>query len=207
MKRTGIWAAFVIWPLIASPAWAELRGAWVTSDRPVDCSSYESIARDVLKPGMTEEAKAIALFHFFRQRVYHYQNLPESREPLKTVNILGNTLCGSQATCMKGLLEGCANLKTRVVSHPGHTFYEVWYGGKWHGFDTMTNFYVFTRGDQRSVASFEELNQDPTLIREAVKDGRSVAGLCNCGDDPINFAQKVSVENYQPSVSKWSVKD
>ncbi|HEY7423813.1 MAG TPA: hypothetical protein VH682_06160 [Gemmataceae bacterium] len=207
MKRTGIWAALVMWPFIASPVWAELRGEWVTSDRTVDCSSYESIARDVLKPGMTDEAKAIALFQFFRQRVYHYLNLPESREPLKTVNIMGNTLCGSQATCMKGLLQGCAGLKTRVVSHPGHTFYEVWYDDKWHGYDTMTNFYVFTRGDKRSVASFEELRQDPTLIRDAIKEGRATPNMCCCGDEAKNFAQKIQVTDYTPATSKWSVKD
>ena len=155
----------------------------------------------------TDEAKAIALFQFFRQRVYHYLNLPESREPLKTVNIMGNTLCGSQATCMKGLLEDCAGLKTRVVSHPGHTFYEVWYDDKWHGFDTMTNFYVFTRGDKRSVASFAELRQDPTLIQDAIKDGRATPNMCCCGDEAKNFAQKIQVIGYTPATSKWSVKD
>jgi hypothetical protein len=38
----------------------------------------ESIARDVLKPGMSDEEKVIAYHQFFRQRVYHYQNLPET---------------------------------------------------------------------------------------------------------------------------------
>lgn len=155
---------------------------------------------------MTDEEKAIAYYHFFRQRVYHYRNLPESREPLKTINIMGNTLCGSQATCMKGLLESIG-LKTRVVSHPGHTFYEVWYDGTWHGFDTMTNFYVFTRGKKRTVASFEQLSKDPSLIRDAVKEGRAVPGLCHCGDNPMWFAQPVRELNYKPRTSAWSVKD
>lgn len=193
--------------LFTSSVSAEIHQPWVTTDRTVDCSSFEAIARGVLKPSMTDEEKAIALFHFFRQRVYHYQNLSESREPLKTVNILGNTLCGSQATCMKGLLEGCAGLKTRTVSHPGHTFYEVWYDGKWHGFDTMTNFYVFTRGEKRSIASFEELRRDPTLIRDAIKEGRACMCLCPCGDEPMSFAEKIQVLNYKPDISKWSVKD
>jgi hypothetical protein len=207
MKNTRLWATIALFLLFAGPVCAEVRDPWVTTDRTVDCSSYESIARDLFKPNMTDEEKAIALFHFFRQRVYHYLNLPESREPLKTVNVMGNTLCGSQATCMKGLLEGCAGLKTRAVSHPGHTFYEVYYGDKWHGFDTMTNFYVFTRGDKRSVASFEELNKDPSLIKDAAKDGRSAVGLCCCGDEAINFAQKIQVLGYEPAVSKWSVKE
>src|SRR2546430_1756213 len=97
---------------------------WVTTDRTVDCSSYESIVRDVVKGGMTDEQKALALFQFFRQRVYHYMNMPESRDPLMCLNVLGNTLCGSQGTCMKGLL-GAAGIKARVRSMPGHTFYDA----------------------------------------------------------------------------------
>jgi hypothetical protein len=192
--------------LAGTAADAAVRGPWVTTDRTVDCSSFESIARDILEPDMTDEQKAIAMYNFFRQQVYHYQNLPESREPLKTVNIMGNTLCGSQATCMKGLLTSIG-LKTRVVSHPGHTFYEVFYDGQWHGYDTMTNFYVFTRGPNRTVASFEQLNKDPTLIRDAVKEGRACPNICPCGDKPEWFAEKIRVTDYTPQKSDWSVKD
>jgi len=206
MKNKTVWATLVLLQLLTASAWAEVRDPWVTTDRTVDCSSYESIARDLLKPSMTDEERAIALFHFFRQRVYHYKNLPESFEPLKTVNIMGNTLCGSQATCMKGLLEGCAGLKTRVVARADHTYYEVWYDDRWHGFDTMMNFYVFTRGDKRWVASFEELRQDPTLIRDAVKEGRAAPHLCPCGDVPQEFTAKIQVLDYTPNTSKWSVK-
>ena len=38
--------------LIANPLHAAVRRPWVTTDRTVDCSSYESIARDVLTPGL-----------------------------------------------------------------------------------------------------------------------------------------------------------
>jgi len=192
--------------LWALQARGDVQSPWVTTDRTVDCSSYETILRDVLRPGMTAEQKAIALYDFYRQRVYHYRNMPESRNPLKCVNVLGNTLCGSQATCMKGLLTA-AGLKTRVVSHPGHTFYEAFYEGGWHGFDTMCHFYVFRRGPDRAVASFEDLHRDPSLIADAVKEGRACPGMCPCGDKPMNFAAKVRVLNYQPQKSDWSVKD
>ena len=192
--------------ILVAAAAGEVRSPWVSTDRTVDCSSYETILRDVLKKGMTDEQKAIALYDFYRQMVYHYRNLPESRDPIKCINVMGNTLCGSQATCMKGLLEA-AGLKTRVVSHPGHTFYEVFYDGKWHGYDTMMNFYVFTRGPDRHVASFAELHADPTLISDAVKEGRACPGLCPCGDKPMAFARKTHVLNYKPLKTGWSVKD
>ncbi|NQT36451.1 MAG: hypothetical protein HQ581_03125 [Planctomycetes bacterium] len=199
-------AAFLLLAATDTPAHAAVRDAWVTTDRTVDCSSFESIASDIIKPDMSDEEKAIAVYTFFRQRVYHYRNLPESREPLKTVNIMGNTLCGSQGTCMKGLLAS-VGLKARVVSHPGHTFYEVFYDGQWHGYDTMTNFYVFTRGPQRTVASFEQLHNDPTLIRGAEKEGRACPNICPCGDKPEWFAQKTRATDYTPQTSDWTVKD
>jgi len=205
MKRHIIMASLAV-ALLATTASAEITGAWVTTDRTVDCSSMESIIAGVIKPGMTDEQKAIAMYDFYRQMVYHYRNMPESRNVLKCVNVLGNTLCGSQATCMKGLLEA-AGIKVRVVSHPGHTFYEAFYDGKWHGYDTMTNFYVFTRGEKRNVASFEELNKDPSLIKDAVKEGRACEGICGCGDKPMSFAAKIRVLNYQPQKNTWSPKD
>ncbi len=195
----------VLCGLLGAAVRADVRSPWVTTDRTVDCSSCETILAGLIGPGMTDEQRAIALYDFYRQRVYHYRNMPESRNPIKCVNVLGNTLCGSQATCMKALLTA-AGIKARVVSHPGHTFYEAFYDGKWHGFDTMCHFYVFTRGRDRSVASFAELNADPSLIADAVKEGRACPGMCPCGDKPMNFAAKVRVLNYQPQKSEWSVK-
>lgn len=186
---------------------AQVAEPWVTTDQTVDCSSLETIVRDVIKPGMTDEQKALALYHFFRQRVFHYKNLPESRIPLKTLNVMGNTLCGSQGTCMKGLLEA-AGLKARVVCHTdgSHTFYEAFYDGAWHGFDTFTNFYVYTKGDKPHIASFEEMQKDPSIVKDAVAEKRAPPGLCHCGDNPMAFASGFKVLNYEPSKSDWNVK-
>lgn len=199
-------ACLSLFALLTPSVNAKAVSPWITTDRTVDCSSYETIVKGVIKDGMTDEQKAIAMYTFFRQMVYHYRNTAESRNPVKCVNVIGNTLCGSQATCMKGLL-AAAGIKARVVSHPGHTFYEAFYDGKWHGYDTMTNFYIFTRGENRNVASFDELNKDPSLITDAVKEGRAVEGICPCGDKPIWFAKKIKVLGYKPRESKWSVKD
>ena len=193
------------WILTAPMLLAEVQAPWVTTDRTVDCSSYETIMKDVLKKDMTNEQKALALYAFYRQRVYHYMNMPESRDPILCVNVLGNTLCGSQGTCMKGLLLA-AGIKARVVSGPGHTFYEAFYDNKWHGFDTFMNFYVFTRDENRSVASFSELEADSTLIADAVKENRAVKGMAPCGDDPLFFSKHVNENNYEAMKLDWSVK-
>ena len=205
IERNTIVAALLL-ALLSTAALADVKGAWITTDRTVDCSSLETIVAGVIKPDMTDEQKAIAMYDFYRLRVYHYRNLPESRNIIKGINVLGNTLCGSQATVMKGLL-ATIGIKARVVSHPGHTFYEAFYDGKWHGYDTMTNFYVFTRGEKRNVASFEELNKDPSLIKDAVKEGRACEGIVACGDRAANFSKKIHVLNYKPLKNTWSPKD
>ena len=193
--------------LSSAPAWALVESPWLTSDRTVDCSTNETILRDVLKPNMKDEEKAIALFNFFRQRVYHYVNISESRDPLMTLNTIGNTLCGSQGTCMKGLLMA-AGIKARVVHHTGHTFYEAFYDNQWHGFDTFTNLYIFTKGDKPHIASYDELTANPSLIDNAEKEGRSPKGMCMCGDDPKAFAEKIDTSSdYEPLKLAWSVKD
>lgn len=207
IRLAGFVLGLVMAAVTAPRAGAEVAEPWVATDRTVDCSSLETIVRDVIKPEMTDEQKALALYHFFRQRVFHYKNLPESRIPLKTLNVMGNTLCGSQGTCMKGLLEA-AGLKARVVCHTdgSHTFYEAFYDGGWHGFDTFANFYVYTRGDKPHIASFEELQKDPSLVKDAVAEKRAAPGLCHCGDDPMAFASGFKVLAYEPAKSAWNVK-
>lgn len=183
---------------------AEVRAPWLSTDRTVDCTSYATIARDLKIATMkADEEKAIALFNFFRQRVFHFQNLTESRDPIKNLNCLGYTLCGSQGTCMKGLLAS-VGIKARIRSFPGHTFYDAFYDGKWHGYDTFANFYVYSRGPTRTVASFEALKADPTLISDAVKEGRACPNMCPCGDDPMAFSTVNSEQDYMPLDLKYS---
>ena len=76
----------------------------VTTNRTVDTSSLDSIVADVIRPGMTDEQKALALLAFFHRTVYHYgwpYTRPEKEEnwqdPVKVINVHGYSLCGSQA--------------------------------------------------------------------------------------------------------------
>jgi len=209
---------FLLWAIFAAPLKAEVVSPWVSTDRTVDCSSFDTIIRDLkIKEMKTEEEKALALYYFFRQRVFHYPEVPGSRDPIKNLNCLGFTLCGSQATCMKGLLEA-AGIKVRVVSSKmvnpltgkaqgsGHTYYEAFYDDKWHGFDTMCNFFIYTRGEKKEIASFEELAKDPTLVADAVKENRACLNMCPCGDDPMGFCDKTTENDYKPLKLKYDVK-
>lgn len=189
----------------AGPAWGACREVWVTTDRTVDCSSLETIVRDVIKPGMNNEQKAIALFEFYRHLVFHHYNTRDSRHPIKLFNILGYTLCGSQGTTFCALARK-AGFEARVVSVPGHTFSEVKYDGRWHAFDTFMNFYVWTRGENRHIADLDELKKDPSLATKAEAEGRACPGFLMCGDGPKLFTRGRRILNYKPQTTPYSPK-
>lgn len=155
----------------------------VLPDRAVDTSSLENIIRDVVKPGMTNQEKFLALYNFYRRMVFHHRYMAEDRrEILAVINSYGCLLCGSQAGSFSILLRK-AGFNTRVVQvsakgYGGHTVLEVEYDGAWHGLDTMTGFYVLNR--KGVVASFAEMKADPTLLTDAVKDKRAPKEYCFC---------------------------
>ena len=70
IERNTIVAALLL-ALLSTAALADVKGAWITTDRTVDCSSLETIVAGVIKPDMTDEQKAIAMYDFYRLRVYH----------------------------------------------------------------------------------------------------------------------------------------
>jgi hypothetical protein len=45
----------------------------VVTSASVDCSSLQSIVHDVVKPGMSDQEKLLALYHWFRRTIYHYR--------------------------------------------------------------------------------------------------------------------------------------
>ena len=83
----------------------------VTTDQTIDTSSLDAIVAGVVRPSMTEEEKALSLYHFFTRAVYHYAwpYMVSTREenwqdPIKVINVHGYSLCGSQARVFARLL-------------------------------------------------------------------------------------------------------
>jgi len=129
----------------------------VVTDKSVDCSSIESIVKGVTRPGMTDREKALAIYHWYRRVIFHHRYMGgDRRDVLRMVNSFGCQLCGSQAAVVRQILNA-ASVKARVTSgnggsELGHTVIEAWWDDKWHVFDTMTSFYVLTRGDKPTIA-------------------------------------------------------
>ena len=114
----------------------ELRGVVLTNDRTVDCTSNAAIIKGVLKDGMTEQQKALALWRFFIQRNMHKEMAaPEDNgnaAELMTKSAYG--LCGNWGDHYAELAAE-AGLTASSAYLNGHVVAAVQYWGGWHMFD------------------------------------------------------------------------
>jgi len=164
----------------------------VTTDRSIDCSSIQSIARDLYRNCKTDEEKAIATWYFVRRLHYHWPHIP-TWDSIDLINSYGFALCGYQSN-MFCQIAAAGGLKARTMHPPHHVIAEVYYDGAWHMFDCQVGW--FARNRKGAVASCAEMKADPTLVTDAVKEGRASAPFFQCRDDPrsgTNYAANARV--------------
>jgi hypothetical protein len=190
MKETAVLAAALLCAVVLScGAWAEsLVNPHLRTDRSVDTRSARTIVRDLVRPEMTNEEKALALFHWVRRVIYH--SGPE--EPMrhdfnKMIHLFGYGSCYMQTHPLSHLWQQLG-FPCRNWVHNDHHMIEVYYEGAWHCFDPHMTFYVYNRATPRAVAGVAELRADPTLAADAVKEGRAGEAFLICGDAPTWFS-------------------
>ena len=187
MKHGSLILIAWVW-LTASSAFGMVDGFKVTTDRTVDNSSLETIVSDVvrLSGAKSNDEKGIALYNYLHQVMFHraYANEkgPQSVGPLKFINVYGWGLCGGEHTVMKAVFE-TAGWKVRYRGWDGHTTVETNYDGKWHYYDVFLKAYFWSK-DKSHVVGQDEINADPSIVLDGLKDGRvpPESYLC-CGDD------------------------
>jgi hypothetical protein len=178
--------ALLLLPLLPPAGPAE--GIKVTTDRTVDTSSLDAIVRDVvrLSGAKSNDEKAIAIYTWLHHAIFHnaypVEKSPQSVGPLKAIRVYGWGLCGGQHTVLKALFE-TAGWKVRYRGWDGHTTVEVFYDERWHYFDVFLKCYYWTK-DRKTIAGQDDINQDPSIVLDAEKDGRVPTDnyLC-CGDE------------------------
>jgi hypothetical protein len=158
------------------------------TDRSVDSRSARTSVRDLIRPGMTNEEKALALFHWVRRVIFH--SGPE--EPMrhdfnKMINVFGYGSCYMQTHPLSHLFQQLG-FPCRNWVHNTHHMMEVYYDGAWHCFDPHMTFFVYNRAIPRSIASVAELRADATLAGAAVKEKRTGPAFLICGDAPTWFS-------------------
>ena len=162
----------------------------VSTDKSVDTRTVDRILKSLIKDGMTDEQKVLAVFHWVRRLLYHGdgpRKLAYNTDYM--LNVLGNGSCLRQTSQM-ALLSQRLGYKCRSWVHHGHHMLQIFYGGKWHCLDPHMNFYCYDRSTPRTIASIEQLQQDETLAVKAVEEGRAAPGYLLCGDGPKMFAGK-----------------
>jgi hypothetical protein len=186
MNSRSIPLCFLAIPFLSAQGGVE--GFVVTTDRTVDSSSLETIVRDVLRisGARTNDEKAIALYEYLHQAIFHracpVEGKPQTVGPLKMLNVYGWSLCGSQHTALKALYE-TAGWKCRYLGWPGHSTIEVFYDGRWHYLDVFLKCYFWSK-DKTHITSQEEIAADPSIVLDAVKEGRAAPQHLCCGDSP-----------------------
>jgi hypothetical protein len=163
-------------------------GILVTNDRTVDTSSLDAIVKDVfrLAGAKTNDEKGIAIYSWLHDTIFHnaypVEKSPQSVGPLKVIKVYGWGLCGGQHTVLKALFEA-AGWEVRYRGWDGHTTVEVRYDNRWHYFDVFLKCYYWTK-DKKTIAGQDDINSDPSIVLDAVKEGRvpPTCYLC-CGDE------------------------
>jgi hypothetical protein len=167
------------------PRTDRLTGLRVTTDKSVDCHSLASIVAGVCGAGMSDQDKAIALFHFVRRMMFHYPQRSERHSPrddldaLRLINTYGYSFCSQQAMTLVSLWRA-AGIDGITWGVPGHCTAQAEYGGGLHWFDPLIGAYVFGR-DGQTVASLADIAADPAVLSGAVADGRAGRAFLPCG--------------------------
>lgn len=188
MPRTAFASLSMACIVGVSLANGEVRGFKINTDKSVDTTSLESIVSQVIERSgaKTNDEKAIALYNWLHNTIFHANNpsepKPQTVGPLKLIHAYGWGLCGSQHTVLKALFE-TAGWKCRYVgwSNPGHTTIEVFYDDRWHYFDVFLKCYFWSK-DKTHIVGQEEIAADPSIVFDAVKEGRAAPQHLCCGD-------------------------
>ncbi len=191
-------------------AWADVRNLKVSTDQSVDASSLETLVQSIVarSGAKTNDQKAVAIFEWLHQAIFHWayatEPAPQSVGPLKLLHVYGWGLCGGEHTVLKALFE-TAGWECRYVgwSDPGHTTIEVNYDGKWHYLDVFLKCYFWSK-DRTHIVSQEEIAADPSLVLDAVKDGRAAREHLCCGDTAEGIISGVKSRKNEGNSKGWA---
>ncbi len=80
-------------------------GIHVWTDRSADCFSRKALLRSLVKPGMTDEEKAVAFWRLVNRRIYHFPRADDN-DPMRVLNVYGYSLCGTIQHVLVWLAQG-----------------------------------------------------------------------------------------------------
>ncbi|MBM4041085.1 MAG: hypothetical protein FJ290_21505 [Planctomycetes bacterium] len=155
----------------------------VVCDRWVDPETPATVLKSILKPGMSDREKAMAIFWYCQENFS--RNTPWIWDDARFACALGFGHCGPTGFAQSALCNA-AGLQWHQMRLWGHNCIQVWYDDRWHVLDAyMRAIYPGPTGDY--AASATELAKQPELItRNCGEDGREMKELID-----INFIKKI----------------
>ncbi len=131
-----------------------------------DWFNIDSILAEIIEPGYSDRAKAMAIWRLLVANRYHdfptrYQY--EMHDPVRLLNVYGYGFCDDASNSFMALAKQ-AGLKARVWHLSGHVVSEAYYDGDWHMFDADGELFYALASDQ-TIAGVRRLARSPQLIR------------------------------------------
>lgn len=133
----------------------------VVSDKVPDVSSLEAWQRSFIKPGMSDEEKALAIWRSVV--MFRHQDSPPKEflegdgcvhDPIKVFNVYGYNMCCCAASNIAALAR-FVGLPARIWTIRAHVVPEVQWDGEWHMLDaSLTNYF---RKPDGKIASVDEI--------------------------------------------------
>jgi hypothetical protein len=192
--------------LVFTPAFAAegVRTPQVLREGQPDLSSVEAIIASIVRPGMSQQEKAMAVYDFVRTHIYHWGTAKEYPDrnsydygvvydPVKLVNVYGYGYCFQNRAAAEALWHA-AGLEARSAGIGGHSIAEAFYDGQYHYLDTDQHGYCLLP-DGRTAASIEQITRDPIgLILNQPKPSNP---FFPAGKDPkIPYESKILFTGY-----------
>ncbi|HET6250381.1 MAG TPA: hypothetical protein VFE47_22025 [Tepidisphaeraceae bacterium] len=135
----------------------------LTTDKIEDVSSLEAWKKSFIKPGMTDQQKAIAVWETVVK--FRHQDIPPNEylaneanvhDPIKCFNVYGYGMCCCASANIEALAR-YAGLDARGWGITGHSVPEINVNGHWCMFDaSLINFFQKPDG---TIAGVEEINK------------------------------------------------
>ncbi|MGB2822604.1 MAG: hypothetical protein WBF17_16590, partial [Phycisphaerae bacterium] len=152
----------------------------VISDKVEDVSSLDAWRKSWIKPGMTDEDKALAIWKTVVK--YRHQNPPPNEllqnernvhDVMKTIHVYGYGMCCCAAANVEQLARHIG-FDARGWAITVHSVPEVFYGGRWHLLDgSLMNYF---RAPDGALASVEQISKAVMDWHEANPGYRNNAG-------------------------------
>jgi hypothetical protein len=159
-----------------------------TTDRSVDTSSVEAMVKSLVKEGMSDQEKALAIYNYVRRTMFHYRYLTDfaGGGTMDMINGVGYCLCTPTAGTQARLC-GVAGLKAGVLSTLGHGSVAVYFDDKWNWMDAFVGGCLWDQ-ERKHLAALPEIVAQPALLK---RENPSPVPLFPCGkvllDDALRF--------------------